>query len=51
MLKESVGVAGREEDQLQDPGGGASLPGIHRAHMALVNYCDYYLRQIDEGKL
>ena len=47
LVKAGVGVAIQQEEG-GALGGVSDMQGINQAHMALVTYCDKYLRQRDE---
>ena len=47
-LKKSVSFANQEEESSRDLIA-ADLSGANKAHMALVLYCDNFLRQREDG--
>lgn len=48
-LKRSVAFARQEEEALGDAATPSDLSGANDAHMALVLFCDNFLRQTEDG--
>ena len=47
-LKKSVSFAAREEEEVRDSVS-SDLTGANKAHLALMLYCDKYVRQRNDG--